>query len=124
MRAFVIVLVAAGVLATGTGCNTDVKPEPTDPPVASTTLAAGTISGEGVTLVGPSKGQMAPGRYQTNGPAADSGGNCYWARLKDTTGELDAILANSDIGGSTVVTIKTTDKAFESSGCQPWKKIN
>jgi hypothetical protein len=60
---------------------------------------------------------IKPGTYRSS--ADDS---CYWARLKNTNGDLDSILANSN-GGNQVVTIKKTDKAFESARCAPWTKV-
>jgi hypothetical protein len=40
---------------------------------------------------------------------------CYWARLRDTSGELSSIIANNNIGGPTTVTIKSIDGAFQTS---------
>jgi hypothetical protein len=59
---------------------------------------------------------ITAGTYRA--PHAESG--CYWARLRDFSGELDAILANSNESGPTVVTIKSTDAGFESNGCGSW----
>jgi hypothetical protein len=69
--------------------------------------------GEGTFIVGE---DVQPGRYKAK--AAD--GNCYWARLKDDSGELDSIIANNNTAGQSSVTIKATDGAFETSGCTPW----
>jgi hypothetical protein len=43
--------------------------------------------------------------------------SCYWARLKDLTGTLDAILANEIAIGQFYVEVKPTDYAFETR-CQ------
>lgn len=72
------------------------------------------IAEDGMWLVGT---DIKPGTYRSS--ADDS---CYWARLKNTNGDLDSILANSN-GGNQVVTIKKTDKAFESARCAPWTKV-
>lgn len=101
-------------------CNAEtVSPTATTPkPVAST--APGTIDGDGVLTVGA---DIKPGRYTSLGPAEDSGGNCYWARLKATDGELESVIANGNTSGKVTVTIKRTDKAFETQGCLPWRPV-
>lgn len=67
---------------------------------------------------------VAPGKYKTAGPADTRyWPMCYWARLKDTTGDRGTIIANDNIKGQTTVTIKESDGAFETSGCAPWVKI-
>lgn len=70
--------------------------------------------GEGTYEVGD---DIKAGKYRTVG--AD-GSNCYWARLKNTDGDLDSIIANGNVHGPTTVTIKTSDGAFQTSGCEPW----
>lgn len=39
--------------------------------------------------------------------------SCYWARLSDLTGELDAILANDNAEGQYYIEVKDTDYALE-----------
>lgn len=59
---------------------------------------------------------IKPGTYKSTGNDA----LCYWARLKDTSGDMGTIIAN-DLGeGSKTVTIKKTDGAFKTSGCSVW----
>jgi hypothetical protein len=73
------------------------------------------IAEDGTWLVGV---DVKAGTYRSS-----NSGDCYWARLKNTNGDLDSILANGN-GGNQVVTIKRTDKAFESAnGCAPWTKV-
>ena len=49
------------------------------------------------------------------------GDYCYWARVKGFGGTLNDILANNNVlGGSTIVTIKSTDKGFITRGCGSW----
>jgi hypothetical protein len=62
---------------------------------------------------------IEPGKYKTTGP--DSGGSCYWARLKNTNGDLGSIIANGNAQGPTTVTIAKSDAAFETNGCT-WTK--
>lgn len=70
--------------------------------------------GEGTFIVNE---DIRPGRYKAR---ASGGGSCYWARLRDDSGEADSIIANSITDGSAVVTVRSSDGAFETSGCTPW----
>lgn len=70
--------------------------------------------GEGTFIVGD---DITPGRYKAE---AKTGVLCYWARLKDDSGEFDSIIANNATRGKASVTIKESDGAFETSGCTPW----
>jgi hypothetical protein len=58
-----------------------------------------------------------PGTYRTLG-----GGGCYWARLRSFSGSVSSILANDNAVGPAVVTIKRTDKGFETRGCGNWTR--
>ncbi|MEV8016110.1 hypothetical protein AB0O76_07150 [Streptomyces sp. NPDC086554] len=49
---------------------------------------------------------------------------CYWARLSSTSGDLGSVIANNGGDGAAVVTIQPGDKAFETTGCQTWKKTS
>lgn len=42
--------------------------------------------------------------------------------MKGTSGEFDDILANGNPSGPTTVTIKSSDKAFETQNCGDWQK--
>jgi hypothetical protein len=72
------------------------------------------IPGDGVWIVGV---QVQPGTYK-----GVSEGLGYWARLKDASGEFDAIIANENPEGPSVVEIAPTDAFFETSGVSGWKK--
>jgi hypothetical protein len=65
---------------------------------------------------------VKPGRYKTVVP--DDSRNCYWARLKNDSGELSAIIANENNspGARVSVTIKKSDRFFSSRGCGDWTK--
>jgi hypothetical protein len=89
---------------------------------ASLTIASSAVSaaplkdrkfGEGAHRV--SKADVWPGTYRSLG-----GDGCYWARLKNFSGEIGGILANANADGPTLVTIKPSDKGFDSSGCATW----
>lgn len=95
------------------------------PPTTTTPAApAGpkTSFGDGTWEVGAGPGQITPGKYRTTVPA-DSW-NCYWERLKGTSGSFDDIIANDNVdpGTPTVVTIAATDAAFKARGCGTWQK--
>ncbi|MFJ4601251.1 hypothetical protein [Streptomyces griseoluteus] len=78
------------------------------------------FSGEGQYLVGE---DVQAGTYRTAGPEEDSViPNCYWARLKNASGEFDAIIANDNLQGQGRVTLNKGEY-FKISGCQDWKKV-
>jgi hypothetical protein len=112
--------VSAGATPTVTvSVPADAAPAPTvtvtAPPAAAKTVGpAVAIAEDGTWLVGT---DIKPGTYRSS-----SDGDCYWARLKNTGGDFEAILANGN-GGNQVVTIKKTDNAFESARCAPWTRI-
>ncbi|TDW94833.1 hypothetical protein EV137_2156 [Kribbella pratensis] len=89
------------------------------PPAKTVTAAppeaAVAIEGDGTYEVGV---DIKPGKYKTTG-----GEGCYWARLKNLDGDLDAILANNLSDGPQTVTIKKTDKGFETNDCGAWRKV-
>ena len=90
--------------------TTTVRAPPTTPPP--------TIPGfdDGTFLIGS---DVQPGRY-----IATQLESCYWARLKDASGSLDAIIANDNATGQAIVDIAPTDALFESSGCGRWSCIS
>ena len=102
---------AAGIRPTttpGTAVPTR-KPVEKSPPVGVAMLADGTY------LVGK---HIKPGTYSS--PGADTG-RCYWARLRDTSGEMRAVIAASYRTGRQIVTIRKGDRAFVTDGCGPWE---
>lgn len=133
-------LAGIGMMASAAGGAATASPSPSPSPVvvyvtvpgppaaAATTTApattgpppAATISGGGIFLV---PGEVKPGTYRTVVPAGE---HCYWARLRGTSGAFDDIIANGngDPGERMTVTIKSTDKAFQTEqGCGTWTKI-
>ena len=73
------------------------------------------IPGDGTYEVGV---DIKPGTYVSPPP---SSGNCYWARLSGSN-SLDSIIANNNSSGQSLVTIASTDKFFETSGCNDWSR--
>lgn len=67
---------------------------------------------DGISLVGV---DIQPGTYKSDS------GNCYFARLSGTSGTFDDIIANGN--GATIVTINSSDNAFESRYCAPWTQV-
>jgi len=63
---------------------------------------------------------IKPGTYRTTGNTDDL---CYWERAKDASGEVDSLLANDNVSGTSYVTVKATDKLFKSSGCKDWEAV-
>ncbi|MFD3520165.1 hypothetical protein [Streptomyces sp. NPDC058653] len=78
-----------------------------------------TIPGEGTFVVGE---DVQPGTYKTSGPSDSEYPNCYWARLRSTSGDFEDIISNGTPSGQTTVTISGGDGAFETTGCAEWKK--
>ncbi|MFF7290222.1 hypothetical protein [Streptomyces griseorubiginosus] len=77
----------------------------------------GEIPGDGTFLVGQ---DVQAGTYRSEGKNKYS---CYWARLSDTSGEGDAIIANGVAEGPAIVKVAAGDKAFQTTDCKPWTKI-
>lgn len=87
------------------------KPKKTEKPGPRSTF-----SGDGEYLVGE---DIAAGTYKTAG--SDGSFGCYWARLKDASGEFDAIIANNNLEGPGRVTLNKGEY-FRTNRCQEWKK--
>ncbi|OBB26317.1 hypothetical protein A5792_03380 [Mycolicibacterium peregrinum] len=90
---------------------------PADPaaPAAPAAVTAGkAIDHDGLFMVGT---DIQPGNYASAGPV--EGGTCYWKRMADLHG--GDIIDNAFTKKPQVITIEATDKAFKTSGCQPWQ---
>jgi hypothetical protein len=82
----------------------------------SRVTASMTQFGQGTFIVGT---DMKPGTYRSS-----KGDGCYWARLRNFTGQLGGIIANDfRLSGRATVTIRGTDKGFTSSRCGTWSKV-
>lgn len=88
-------------------------------PATSTSSVPTTVSGDGEYQVGV---DMQAGTYRTAGPEDGSFGGCYWERDKNASGDFDAIIANDNLSGSGIVTVKRGEY-FKSSGCQSWVRV-
>ncbi|WCD89295.1 hypothetical protein KPP03845_105714 [Streptomyces xanthophaeus] len=123
--AVVGLLLGVGIGAAGTEPDgkTPGRPAVTASPVerASSGNPRDQFAGDGTFLVGQ---DLRPGTYRSAGPA-DRGAlsQCYWARLSNTSGDLAAVVANGIAHGPAVVTVGPADKAFDTKGCQAWKRI-
>ncbi|MFE9538969.1 hypothetical protein [Streptomyces sp. NPDC006691] len=91
------------------------KPKPTKKPGLPDT-----IDGDGQYLVGE---DIQAGTYKTAGPENDDFGlGCYWARNKNASSEMGAIIANDNITGQSRVTVNKGEY-FETKGCLKWEKV-
>lgn len=75
-------------------------------PVETSSTTNQNLINAGTYLVGS---EIQPGIYK----GENLNKSCYWARLKDLSGEFDAILANDISTGQFYVEVKNTDFAFE-----------
>lgn len=89
-------------------------PAPAAPQGAPAPVASGVIDHDGLFMVGT---DIQPGNYASAGPV--EGGTCYWKRMGDLHG--GEIIDNAFSKKPQVITIEATDKAFKTSGCQPWQ---
>lgn len=124
-------LAAAFILAVGcAGCAggaTGSGPADPNPPAV---VVQGTAQPAESKPAGVGDGQHAvgvdikPGTYVTTVPAGGLG--CYWARVKDFSGELNSIIANGNIpvDGRGRVDVKASDKGVEFMGGCTWKRVS
>jgi hypothetical protein len=103
---------------------TALAPIPTLPPPAVAVPRPANSFGAGIYEVGNGSGQMSPGKYTSTGPGPGIHGYCYYARLRDSGGQLDSIIANVNTLGPAVVTVKPTDAAFEIQGDCVFAKVS
>ncbi|WP_406366285.1 hypothetical protein [Streptomyces sp. NBC_00645] len=64
---------------------------------------------------------IKPGTYRTTG---NTDGMCYWARAKDASGEMDSLIANDNVSGTSYVTVKASDKLFQTKDCEDWEAVD
>ncbi|WP_082984035.1 hypothetical protein [Mycobacterium sp. 1165178.9] len=86
------------------------SPSPGAPPAPAGPKTS--IDKDGIYAVGS---DIAPGIYSSGGPAGD--GTCYWKRTNPDGGIIDNAMSKKP----QVVQIDPGDKAFKTSGCQPWQ---
>jgi hypothetical protein len=75
------------------------------------------FDGSGTFQVGS---DIQPGTYKSTG---NDDGMCYWERAKDAKDDMDSILANDNVKGSSYVTITKTDKIFKTTDCKDWYAV-
>ncbi|MFD7710709.1 hypothetical protein [Streptomyces sp. NPDC059786] len=76
------------------------------------------FSGDGTFEVGK---DVKPGTYRTTG---NTDGMCYWERAKDASGEMDSLIANDNVTGTSYVTVVAGDKLFKSTDCEDWEAVD
>ena len=99
-------LPSAGVAGAGPTSRPSTPPRPPGPIT--------TIDHDGTYAVGT---EVVPGIYSSAGPVGD--GTCYWKRTGNPDG---ALIDNALSKKPQVVRIDPTDKAFKTTGCQPWQQ--
>jgi hypothetical protein len=140
IRPIAAVLTAVGAVALLAGCDESASSAASEPKVLTSTVTVPTTVTETVTITetvttepppppGPKVEfgsgtwevgvDVQPGKYKTSGPEGSL--PCYWARLKDTSGDLGSIINNSILDGPGTVTINEGE-LFETSGCAEWVK--
>lgn len=84
----------------------------------SLSTSAGPVDsfGDGTHIVGE---DIEPGTYRNSGNSS-----CYWARLSGFSGTTDSILANDNTRDQAIVTIESSDRAFQAKRCGTWTKID
>jgi len=92
------------------------------PPTEEAVPPPGRIT-DGAFEVGGAPGLVAPGTYRTAGPREPGTPTCFWARLRDRSGEFSSVIASGNARGADQVTIEPTDGAFSTSGCHAWIKV-
>ncbi|MUL44793.1 hypothetical protein FZI85_02080 [Mycobacterium sp. CBMA293] len=94
----------------------DPTPAPPGPAAPNAAGPKTSIDSDGVFIVGK---DIAPGTYATAGPT--DGHRCYWRRMNDPDPHAKNNVIDSALTAKPqVVLIDPTDKAFKTSGCQPW----
>jgi hypothetical protein len=78
---------------------------------------ATSFAGDGEYRVGK---DIAAGTYRTAGPQDTLG--CYWERDKDSSGDFGSIIANDNLNGSGLVTVRTGEN-FKTERCRTWKRV-
>lgn len=119
------VLVGAALFGTLTAC------EPATPGAESGTTAAKAVQHSKTPKKTGPKSHFSDGTYRVGtgirpGTYTTTAGHdlCYWVRLSGFSGELDDVVANGGGSkGAIVVTIKKTDKGFETKRCGTWSKL-
>ncbi|WP_418002173.1 hypothetical protein ACNO8X_18430 [Mycobacterium sp. PDNC021] len=112
---------AAALAVVSWGASTAVAvadPTPAPPGPAAPTAAGlkTSIDGDGLFIVGK---DIAPGTYATAGPVGDK--RCYWRRMNNADPHAkNNVIDSAMTAKPQVVLIDVTDKAFKTSGCQPW----
>ncbi|MEV0553107.1 MULTISPECIES: hypothetical protein [unclassified Streptomyces] len=100
-----------------TKADTDTKKDTKKDAKADKAEKKAAFQGDGDFEVGT---DVKPGTYRTTG---NTDSLCYWERAKDASGEMDSILANDNVSGTSYVTIPAGDKLFKSSGCKDWEAV-
>lgn len=94
-----------------------VTAKPAPPKKTTAPGPATSFAGDGEYLVGT---DIKAGTYRTAG--VDSSFGCYWARLRNASGEFEAIIANNNLKGPGRVTLNKGEY-FQTNRCAEWKRV-
>jgi hypothetical protein len=86
--------------------------KPTNTPLPPTETPDPNYISKGTYLVGT---DIRPGFYRGSTKGFSIWDSCYWARLKDTSGELGSILANDNSVGQFYIEVLSSDYALETA---------
>ncbi|MGJ5801285.1 hypothetical protein ACSCB1_19460 [Streptomyces europaeiscabiei] len=78
------------------------------------------IPGDGTFIVGEDN---EPGTYRSDGPQGGVVTYCSWERLSGTGRDAQDVIAANGGSGQDTVTVEEGDRAFRTSGCEPWKRV-
>jgi len=107
-------LKAAATAKDQQAAHDDAQPTPGASPQPAGTWRLGRL---GTYLVGRG---IPPGIYDS---AAPVGSICRWVRLSGLTGVKGEVIAGHDSAGPSRVTIRASDKFFQTNGCSNWHKV-
>lgn len=109
---------SASPSAGGSGKTTASAPARQDKKSAPEPAVKPAAKGSGTYQVGT---DIQPGTYLSSG---NDDGMCYWERAKDAKDDMDSVLANDNVKGSSYVTIAKTDKIFKTTDCKDWYAVS
>ncbi|MFE4665073.1 hypothetical protein ACFRI7_25480 [Streptomyces sp. NPDC056716] len=108
----------SGSSASAEGASGDQKESGSGDAAEETEEKESAFGGDGEYQIGT---DVTAGTYRTSG---NTDAMCYWERAKDAKGEIESILANDNVTGTSYVTIPASDKIFKSSGCSDWEAVD
>jgi hypothetical protein len=125
VSALVIIMCVLGITMSGLfhfgGSTAEPATLATSGPVDLAVRAPSTTFVDGQWMVG---GDIQPGTYSTTVPNGSPG--CTWERNASADGTAASVLesGNGKEGEPVVVSIKDTDRVFQTKGCGTWQRVS